>query len=164
MIWFLRSLLFRSKKYILSYFYFHLILTNCIIAVSQIDISILFLFVLAPCRTAQASLGELQPSIDTSIPAHDYVLRRQKLQVRFYLSGPRFYHAGKSLELKCVAEIENFPELKRETSLTAAITHYDNLNNQMLIHAGSGASGATTGKYLKYSKGGYCKSGITKRE
>ncbi|XP_049306554.1 uncharacterized protein LOC105232926 [Bactrocera dorsalis] len=93
----------------------------------------------------QASLGELQPSIDTSIPAHDYVLRRQKLQVRFYLSGPRFYHAGKNLELKCVAEIENFPELKRETSLTAAITHYDNLNNQMLIHAGSGASGAAPG-------------------
>lgn len=112
------------------------------------------MYIISPCSRSlscgtQASLGELQPSIDTSISAHDYVLRRQKLQVRFYLSGPRFYHAGKNLELKCVAEIENFPELKRETSLTAAITHYDNLNNQMLIHAGSGASGAAPGKYLK---------------
>ena len=86
-------------------------------------------------------LGELQPSIDTSIAAHDYVLRRQKLLVHFYLSGPRFFHAGKILELKCIAEIENFPELKRETSLSAAVVPYDNLNNQMLIHAGSGAAG-----------------------
>lgn len=39
--------------------------------------------------------------------------------------------------MKCIAEIENFPELTRETSLNAALIPYDNLNNQMLIHAGT---------------------------
>lgn len=82
-------------------------------------------------------MGELQPNVDTSISAHGYILRRQKLQVHFYLSGPRFYQAGKILQLKCIAEIENFPELTRETSLNAALIPYDNLNNQMLIHAGT---------------------------
>lgn len=85
----------------------------------------------------KASLSELQPNVDTSISAHGYILRRQKLQVHFYLSGPRFFHAGKILQLKCVAEIENYPELIRETSLNAALIPYDNLNNQMLIHAGN---------------------------
>ncbi|KAH8268001.1 hypothetical protein KR018_004178, partial [Drosophila ironensis] len=73
----------------------------------------------------QPLLGELQPSIDTSIPAHDYVLRRQRLQVHFYLQGQRFYQAGKILELKCVAEIENYPELRRETSLSASLSQFD---------------------------------------
>ncbi|XP_030369782.1 uncharacterized protein LOC115620608 [Scaptodrosophila lebanonensis] len=91
----------------------------------------------------QPLLGELQPTVDTSIPAHDYVLRRQRLQVHFYLQGQRFYQAGKILELKCVAEIENYPELRRQTTLSAALTHFDNLNNQMLIHAGTNDAAAT---------------------
>lgn len=78
-------------------------------------------------------LGELQPSIDTSIPAHDYILRRQRLQVNFYLQAQRFYKAGKILELKCVAEIENYPELRRETTLSAALTPFDNMNNLNLM-------------------------------
>ncbi|XP_017145537.1 uncharacterized protein LOC108157845 [Drosophila miranda] len=90
----------------------------------------------------QPLLGELQPTIDTSIPAHDYVLRRQRLQVHFYLQGQRFYQAGKILELKCVAEIENYPELRRETSLSASLSQFDNLNNQMLIHAGTNSGAA----------------------
>ncbi|EDV93268.1 GH19206 [Drosophila grimshawi] len=83
----------------------------------------------------QPMLGELQPTIDTSIPAHDYILRRQRLQVHFYLQGHRFYLVSKILELKCVAEIENYPELRRETTLSASLTQFDNLNNQMLRHA-----------------------------
>ncbi|XP_037956740.1 uncharacterized protein LOC119686270 [Teleopsis dalmanni] len=85
----------------------------------------------------QPMFGELLPSTDTSIAAHDYILRRQKLQVNINLTGPRFYHAGKILELKCVAEIENFPDLRREAVLSATLMPYDNLNNQMLIHSGN---------------------------
>ncbi|EDW81719.1 uncharacterized protein Dwil_GK10863 [Drosophila willistoni] len=91
----------------------------------------------------QPLLGELQPTIDTSIPAHDYVLRRQRLQVHFYLQGQRFYQSGKILELKCVAEIENYPELRRETSLSASLSQFDNFNNQMLRHAGANSAAAT---------------------
>jgi len=80
-------------------------------------------------------LGELQPTIDTSIPAHDYILRRQRLQVHFYLQGQRFYQTGNILKLKCVAEIENYPELRREMTLSAALTPFDNMNNQMLKHS-----------------------------
>ncbi|EDW59326.1 uncharacterized protein beat-Va [Drosophila virilis] len=92
----------------------------------------------------QPMLGELQPSIDTSIPAHDYILRRQRLQVHFYLQGHRFYLVSKILELKCVAEIENYPELRRETTLSASVTEFDNLNNQMLRHAITNSSAADT--------------------
>lgn len=81
----------------------------------------------------QPMLGELQPTIDNSIPAHDYILRRQRLQVNFYLQAQRFYKAGKILELKCVAEIENYPELRRETTLSAALTPFDNMNNLNLM-------------------------------
>uniref|UniRef100_A0A1A9WMZ8 Ig-like domain-containing protein n=1 Tax=Glossina brevipalpis TaxID=37001 RepID=A0A1A9WMZ8_9MUSC len=97
-----------------------------------------------------ASLSELQPNVDTSISAHGYILRRQKLQVHFYLSGPRFFHAGKILQLKCVAEIESYPELIRETSLNAALIPYDNLNNQMLIHAGNSGGAKTDFKALNH--------------
>ncbi|XP_034116278.1 uncharacterized protein LOC117575928 [Drosophila albomicans] len=88
----------------------------------------------------QPMLGELQPSIDTSIPAHDYILRRQRLQVHFYLQGQRFYQTDNILRLKCVAEIENYPELRREMTLSAALTPFDNLNNLMLKHSISAAS------------------------
>ncbi|KAH8330464.1 hypothetical protein KR067_003423 [Drosophila pandora] len=90
----------------------------------------------------QPLLGELQPSIDTSIPAHDYVLRRQRLQVHFYLQGQRFFQAGKILELKCVAEIENYPELRRETTLSASLSQFDNFNNQMPLRHANTNSGA----------------------
>ncbi|KAH8242856.1 hypothetical protein KR032_002604, partial [Drosophila birchii] len=89
----------------------------------------------------QPLMGELQPTIDTSIAAHDYVLRRQRLQVHFYLQGQRFFQAGKILELKCVAEIENYPELRRETSLSASLSQFDNFNNQMpLRHANTNSA------------------------
>ncbi|XP_034486014.1 uncharacterized protein LOC117790626 [Drosophila innubila] len=90
----------------------------------------------------QPMLGELQPTIDTSIPAHDYILRRQRLQVHFYLQGQRFYQTGNILKLKCVAEIENYPELRREMTLSAALTPFDNLNNQMLKHSCSASASA----------------------
>ncbi|EDW14403.1 uncharacterized protein LOC6572836 isoform X2 [Drosophila mojavensis] len=90
----------------------------------------------------QPMLGELQPFIDTTIPAHDYILRRQRLQVHFYLQGHRFYQVSKILELKCVAEIENYPELRRETTLSASLSHSDNLNNQMLRHPGASSAAA----------------------
>ncbi|TMW46217.1 hypothetical protein DOY81_008703, partial [Sarcophaga bullata] len=101
----------------------------------------------------QASLGELQPYVDSSISAHGYILRRQKNQVHFYLSGPRFYQSNKILQLKCIAEIENFPELTRETSLNAALIPYDNLNSQMLLHAGS-SGGSSSYKCLTILRDG----------
>ncbi|XP_017845632.2 uncharacterized protein LOC108602118 [Drosophila busckii] len=90
----------------------------------------------------QPLLGELQPSIDTSIPAHDYILRRQRLQVHFYLQGQRFYRSSRILTLKCVAEIDNYPELRREIVLSASLDQFDNLNNQMLVHADTISSAA----------------------
>lgn len=84
----------------------------------------------------QALYGELQPKIENTIPAHDYNLRREILQTHFYLNGPRFYNPTRVLELKCVAEIENFPELRRETVLNAYLVQDDNLNNQMLLSSG----------------------------
>jgi len=87
-------------------------------------------------HSLQPLLGELYPTTDTSLAAHDYVLRRQRLQVQFFLQGQRFFQAGKILELKCVAEIENYPELRREKTLSASLSQYDNFNNQMpLRHA-----------------------------
>ncbi|XP_055922797.1 uncharacterized protein LOC129953581 [Eupeodes corollae] len=84
----------------------------------------------------QALYGELQPRIEHTIPAHDYNLRRQILQTHFYLNGPRFYNPTRILELKCVAEIENFPTLRRESVLKANLIQDDNLNNQMLLSSG----------------------------
>lgn len=84
----------------------------------------------------QALYGELQPRIEQTIPAHGYNLQKQILQTHFYLNGPRFYNPTRVLELKCVAEIENFPALRRETLLNAYLVQDDNLNNQMLLSSG----------------------------
>lgn len=84
----------------------------------------------------QALYGELQPRIEQTIPAHGYNLQKQILQTHFYLNGPRFYNPTRVLELKCVAEIENFPTLRRETVLNAYLVQDDNLNNQMLLSSG----------------------------
>ncbi|EDW97158.1 uncharacterized protein LOC6536877 [Drosophila yakuba] len=90
----------------------------------------------------QPLLGELYPTTDTSLAAHDYVLRRQRLQVQFFLQGQRFFQAGKILELKCVAEIENYPELRREKTLSASLSQYDNFNNQMPLRHANANSGS----------------------
>lgn len=81
---------------------------------------------------------DLQPSIETIIPAHAFNLRLQSLQLSFYANDPRFLHATASryLQLKCVADIENFPEMRRETSLTAVLLHDDELRNQKLVNSG----------------------------
>ncbi|XP_055906579.1 uncharacterized protein LOC129941848 [Eupeodes corollae] len=77
--------------------------------------------------------GELQPTIEQTIPAHDYNLTKQTLQVHFYLNGPRYFNSGRMLQLKCVAEIDKYPKLRRETTLSASLMHDENLNNQMLL-------------------------------
>jgi len=99
---------------------------------------IVFVFVIV--NGNQASVSDLHPTIDPTLDAHGYSLRRQRLQVNFYLTGSRFFHVGKMLELKCVAEIENFPELRRETTLGAELNPPYDINNQMLIHAGIATS------------------------
>lgn len=88
--------------------------------------------------------AELQPRLETSLAAHDYLLKSQTLQIHFYVNGPRFIHFRKMLELKCVAEIVNFPQLRRETKLSAILTHDQNLNNQMLLSNGERSTSSAT--------------------
>ncbi|XP_030370382.1 uncharacterized protein LOC115621001 [Scaptodrosophila lebanonensis] len=113
----------------------------------------------------QASFVDLQPSIETTIAAHDYNLRRIISQLNFYANEPRFHQQQLQqllqqqqqhnqlhqqqltkqrlrmltpqrlgLELRCVAEIESYPQLQRETSLNALLFRDDiDLKNQKLI-------------------------------
>ncbi|XP_064552770.1 uncharacterized protein beat-Vb isoform X3 [Drosophila montana] len=108
----------------------------------------------------KASQVDLQPSVETTIAAHDYNLRRIVSQLNFYANDPRFHQlqlqqllqqrqqqqqqqqqkqqqlrvispARLSLELRCVAEIESYPQLTRETSLQALLFRDDiDLKNQ----------------------------------
>lgn len=84
--------------------------------------------------------AELQPRQETTLSAHDYILKSETLQIHFYVNGPRFIHFRKMLELKCVAAINKFPQLRRESKLSAILTHDQNLNNQMLLSGQSTSS------------------------
>lgn len=103
---------------------------------------------------------DLQPTVETTIAAHDYNLRRIISQLNFYANDPRFHqlqlqqllqqrqqqqqiqHQQQQqlrlmspqrlgLDLRCVAEIESYPQLTRETSLHALLFRDDiDLKNQ----------------------------------
>ncbi|EDV93263.1 GH18359 [Drosophila grimshawi] len=106
----------------------------------------------------RASILDMQPSVETSIAAHDYNLRRIVSQLNFYANDPRFHQLQLQqllqqrqqqqqqqqlrsmsplrlgLELRCVAEIESYPQLMRETSLQAHLFRDDiDLKNQKLF-------------------------------
>lgn len=90
----------------------------------------------------KASLVDLQPMVETTIAAHDYNLRRIISQLNFYANDPRFHQqrleqqritnpTRLGLDLRCVAEIESYPQLARETSLQAILFRDDiDLKNQ----------------------------------
>ncbi|KAH8417619.1 hypothetical protein KR222_002821 [Zaprionus bogoriensis] len=117
----------------------------------------------------KASMVDLQPTVETTIAAHDYNLRRIISQLNFYANDPRFHqlqlqqllqqrqqHQQQQLQqtqaaqrimsplrlgldLRCVAEIESYPQLTRETSLHALLFRDDiDMKNQK--HFKSGAS------------------------
>ncbi|XP_055850741.1 uncharacterized protein LOC129915280 [Episyrphus balteatus] len=88
--------------------------------------------------------AELQPRQENTFAAHDYLLKRQILQIHFYVNGPRFIHFRKMLELKCVADIIGFPHLRRESKSSAVLTHDQNLNNQMLLSTGERSASSAT--------------------
>ncbi|KAM8705131.1 hypothetical protein ACLKA7_009572 [Drosophila subpalustris] len=93
----------------------------------------------------KASLVDLQPMVETTIAAHDYNLRRIISQLNFYANDPRFHQQRLEqqrlnnpmrlgLDLRCVAEIESYPQLARETSLQAILFRDDiDLKNQKLL-------------------------------
>ncbi|KAH8312614.1 hypothetical protein KR044_011676, partial [Drosophila immigrans] len=101
----------------------------------------------------QASLVDLEPVVETTIAAHDYNLRRIISQLNFYANDPRFHTlrlteqlqkvsapSRLGLDLRCLAEIESYPELKRETSLQAVLFRDDiDLKNQKSFKSGETA-------------------------
>lgn len=86
--------------------------------------------------------------VETTIAAHDYNLRRIISQLNFYANDPRFHQQRLEqqrlnnpmrlgLDLRCVAEIESYPQLARETSLHAILFRDDiDLKNQKLLKSG----------------------------
>ncbi|XP_034116265.2 uncharacterized protein LOC133838062 [Drosophila sulfurigaster albostrigata] len=101
----------------------------------------------------KASLADLQPIVETTIAAHDYNLRRIISQLNFYANDPRFHQQRQQqqklaspmrlgLDLRCVAEIESYPLLTRETSLQALVFRDDiDLKNQKSFKSAAAAAG-----------------------
>lgn len=97
---------------------------------------------------------DLLPSIETTIAAHDYNMRRVVSQLNFYANEPRYHQlqlqkliqqkrtispARLGLELRCVAEIDRYPDLQREATMTAQLFRDDlDLKNQKLTNSRSG--------------------------
>lgn len=126
------------------------------------------LFIHCTCSLSfplQASIVDLQPTVETTIAAHDYNLRRIISQLNFYANDPRFHQLQLQqllqqrqqqqqtqqqqqqlrvmsplrlgLDLRCVAEIESYPQLMRETSLHALLFRDDiDLKNQKHFKSG----------------------------
>lgn len=97
---------------------------------------------------------DLLPSIETTIAAHDYNMRRVVSQLNFYANEPRYHQlqlqkliqqkrtispARLGLELRCVAEIDRYPDLQREATMSAQLFRDDlDLKNQKLTNSRSG--------------------------
>ncbi|XP_033245769.1 uncharacterized protein LOC108154358 isoform X2 [Drosophila miranda] len=127
------------------------------------DFSSLFTRIAWYINGVKVSLVDLLPSIETTIAAHDYNLRRIVSQLNFYANEPRFHQAQLQqlmlqrqqqpqqkrtisparlgLELRCVAEIDRYPQLQREASMYAQLFRDDiDLKNQKLINSRSVAT------------------------
>jgi len=88
--------------------------------------------------------------------AHGYSMRRIISQLNFYANEPRFHQlqlqkliqqkrtispARLGLELRCVAEIDRYPNLQREGSMFAQLFRDEiDQKNQKLINSRSGKS------------------------
>lgn len=73
---------------------------------------------------------------ETTIDAGDFVLRSRTMQIRFPLDEKHFGHVRRQIFLKCVANIEQIPNTKRQTSEFAYIQS-DDLQNLRLINSQS---------------------------
>ncbi|XP_034663431.1 uncharacterized protein LOC117898285 [Drosophila subobscura] len=136
------------------------------------DFSSLFTHITWYINGVKVSLVDLLPSIETTIAAHDYNLRRVVSQLNFYANEPRFHQAQLQqlmlqrqqqpqqkrtisparlgLELRCVAEIDRYPQLQREAALTAQLFRDDiDLKNQKLINSRSAATRGGSGIKLQ---------------
>lgn len=73
---------------------------------------------------------------ETTIDAGDFELRSRTMQIRFQLDDKHFGQARRQIFLKCVANIEQIPNMKRQTSEFAYIQS-DDLQNLRLINSQS---------------------------
>ncbi|EDV42643.1 uncharacterized protein Dana_GF16919 [Drosophila ananassae] len=117
------------------------------------DFSSLFTRITWYINGIKVSIVDLLPSIETTIAAHDYNMRRVVSQLNFYANEPRYHQlqlqkliqqkrtispARLGLELRCVAEIDRYPDLQREATMTAQLFRDDlDLKNQKLTNSRS---------------------------
>lgn len=71
---------------------------------------------------------------ETTIDAEDFILRSRTMQIRFHLDEQHFGHVRRQIFLKCVANIEQIPNRKRQTSELVYIQS-DDLQNLRLINS-----------------------------
>ncbi|KAH8243787.1 hypothetical protein KR032_010175, partial [Drosophila birchii] len=117
------------------------------------DFSSLFTRITWYINGIKVSLVDLLPSIETTIAAHEYNMRRIVSQLNFYANDPRFHQLQLQkinqqkrsffpnrlgLELRCVAEVERYPHLQREATMYAQVFRDDiDLKNQKLTNSRS---------------------------
>ncbi|KAH8374540.1 hypothetical protein KR200_000713, partial [Drosophila serrata] len=118
------------------------------------DFSSLFTRITWYINGIKVSLVDLLPSIETTIAAHEYNMRRIVSQLNFYANDPRFHQVQLQkinqqkrsffpnrlgLELRCVAEVDRYPHLQREATMFAQVFRDDiDLKNQKLTNSRSG--------------------------
>ncbi|KAH8337494.1 hypothetical protein KR059_012239, partial [Drosophila kikkawai] len=117
------------------------------------DFSSLFTRITWYINGIKVSLVDLLPSIETTIAAHEYNMRRIVSQLNFYANDPRFHQLQLQkinqqkrsffpnrlgLELRCVAEVDRYPHLQREATMFAQVFRDDiDLKNQKLTNSRS---------------------------
>lgn len=71
---------------------------------------------------------------ETTIDAEYFLLPSRTMQIRFHLMEHNFDHVPREIFLKCVASIEQIPNMKRQTSELVYIQS-DDLQNLRLINS-----------------------------
>lgn len=74
---------------------------------------------------------------ETTIDAEYFLLRSRTMQIRFHLNEHNFGYVQRQIFLKCVASIEQIPNMKRQTSELVYIQS-DDLQNLRLITQNKG--------------------------
>jgi hypothetical protein len=74
---------------------------------------------------------------ETTIDGEDFMLRSRTMQIRFHLDENNFdRHIQRQIFLKCVANVEQIPNMRRQTSELVYIQS-DDLQNLRLINSQS---------------------------
>lgn len=71
---------------------------------------------------------------ETTIDGEHFTLSSRRAQIRFHLDEQHFGHVQRQIFLKCVANIEQVPNMKRQTSELVYIQS-DDLQNLRLINS-----------------------------